>query len=186
MHTIRKARRSDVKPFLDLLTALANFEGLEPPNEGAKRRIVNDIFERKRLRVFVAAVGMKIVGYALYFYTYPSFLARPTLYLEDIFVLEEYRGKGIGSSLFRRCVREARAEGCGRMEWAVLTWNRKAINFYEKVGAKKLDDWHVYRLTSDQFERIVGTGATERVDEVRKVRRGEATVRSDRVRPGRV
>lgn len=158
---IRRARKLDAKAFLGLLTALANFEGLELPDEGAKHRIVNDIFERQRLGLFLATVGTKNVGYALYFYSYSSFLGRPTLYLEDIFVLEEYRGKGIGGSLFRRCVREARAKGCGRMEWAVLTWNRGAIEFYEKVGAKRLNDWYSYRLNSDEFEGIAELGRTK-------------------------
>jgi GNAT superfamily N-acetyltransferase len=160
---IRRAKRSDAKDLLDLLNALARFEGLEPPDEGAKQRVVDDIFVKGRLGAFVAVAGAKRVGYALYFYSYSSFLGRPTLYLEDIFVLEEYRGRGIGSSLFRRCVREAHAKRCGRMEWAVLTWNHRAINFYEKVGAKRLDDWFVYRLDSDQLEKIVEIGAAEHI-----------------------
>jgi len=158
----RRAKRSDATALLDLLIALANFEGLEPPDEEAKQRIVDDIFAKERLGAFVAVVGAKRVGYALYFYSYSSFLGRPTLYLEDIFVLGEYRGRGIGSSLFHRCVREAHAKGCGRMEWSVLTWNHKAIDFYEKVGAKRLDDWYVYRLDSDQFEKIVDKRAAKR------------------------
>ena len=154
--TIRRARRHDASTILRLLIALAEFEGLEPPDKAARLRLVDDIFERKRLEVFLAVVGSRAVGYALYFYSYSSFLGRPTLYLEDIFVLEEYRREGIGSALFRRCVREARIRGCGRIEWSVLAWNRKAIDFYEKAGAKKLTDWHVYRLGSDQFGRISG------------------------------
>jgi GNAT superfamily N-acetyltransferase len=153
---IRRAERRDADALFRLLTALAEFEGLEPPDRAARLRLSNDIFERKRLQVFLAEAGAKAVGYALYFYSYSSFLGRPTLYLEDIFVLKEYRGKGIGSALFRRCIREARVGGCGRMEWAVLTWNRKAIDFYEKAGARRLADWYVYRLDSDQFESVSG------------------------------
>lgn len=153
---IRRVRRPDAEAVLGLLIALAKFEGLEPPDKEARLRLVDDIFKRKRLEVFLAVVGTRAVGYALYFYSYSSFLGRPTLYLEDIFVLEEYRGEGIGSALFRRCVREARLRGCGRMEWSVLAWNRKAINFYDKVGAKKLADWYAYRLDSDQFGRVAG------------------------------
>lgn len=160
--TIRRATRSDTEGFLGLLTALANFERLTPPDAEGERRIVNDLFLRHRLGLFIATVENRQVGYALYFYSYSSFLARPTLYLEDIFVLEEHRGKGIGESLFRRCVREAISSGCGRMEWAVLTWNTKAIDFYEKIGAKRLDEWHVFRLTSDQFEGIVEAGGRAR------------------------
>jgi len=93
------------------------------------------------------------VGYALYFYTYSSFVAKPSLYLEDLFVLEEYRKGGVGFALFRRCVREAISKGCGRMEWAVLAWNEKAIKFYEKLGAKRLSDWYVYRLDERALQR---------------------------------
>lgn len=153
MVSIRRGRRSDSEAFLRLLTALAKFEKLEPPDESTRRRLVKDVFIRRRLGLFVAAVRADIVGYALYFYSYSSFLGRPTLYLEDIFVLDDYRGRGIGSSLFRRCLQEAASKGCGRMEWAVLTWNRNAIGFYERVDARRLDEWHVYRLTSDQFDR---------------------------------
>lgn len=160
--TIRRVRRSDAAAVLGLLTALAAFEGLELPDEKAKARLVNDIFERRRLRVFVAGVGTKSVGYALYFYSYSSFLGRPTLYLEDIFVLEEYRGRGIGSSLFQRCIREAHKKGCGRMEWAVLSWNRKAIDFYERVGADRLDDWCMYRLDLNRSGASARRGVDER------------------------
>jgi GNAT superfamily N-acetyltransferase len=148
---IRRAKRSDARAFLVLLAALAGFERLEPPDEAAKRRIIKEIFVRRRLGLFVAEVGRELVGYALYFYSYSSFLGRATLYLEDIFVTEKHRRKGIGGTLFRRCAREALAKKCGRMEWAVLTWNRKAIDFYEKIGAERLDDWYVYRLSSDKI-----------------------------------
>ena len=144
--------------FLGLLTALAEFEKLEPPDEGAKRRIVDDIFDRGRLGLFLAKVGGKAAGYALYYYSYSSFLARPTLFLEDLFVKDEFRRKGVGASLFQRCVKEARDNGCGRMEWAVLTWNEKAIRFYKEAGAKRLDEWALFRLDSTEFARMAGKG----------------------------
>jgi len=157
---IRKANRIDSRGFLDLLVALANFEHLEPPSTEGRKRIVNDIFSKKRLNLLVAEEYSsrnkkgKLVGYALYFYTYSSFLARPTFYLEDIFVLEDYRGKGVGRELFRRCVNEASKENCGRMEWSVLTWNKKAIRFYEKLGARRLSEWYFYRLTSEGIAQL--------------------------------
>lgn len=106
---------------------------------------------KKLLGIFVAEDldSRRLVGYALYYYSYSSFLARPTLYLEDIFVMESHRKRGIGRGLFLRCVGEARRTGCSRMEWAVLTWNQKAIEFYEKLGAKRLNDWYYYRLSDD-------------------------------------
>jgi|SRR5579872_2256041 len=156
--SVRKATRSDSPGFLKLLVALANYEHLTPPTPAARRRIVNDIFSKKLASLFVAEDRkFRQVGYALYFFTYSSFLARPTLYLEDIFVAEEHRKRGIGKALFLACVREARRRGCGRMEWAVLTWNQSAINFYEKLGARRLDEWHYYRLTSDALEVLSQT-----------------------------
>jgi GNAT superfamily N-acetyltransferase len=150
---IRRARKEDASDFLKLLVALAHFEHLDPPDAEARKRIIRDVFE-KRVNLFLAISDGTAVGYALYFYTYSSFLAKPTLYLEDIFVLEEYRHEGVGSKLFLKCVREAYNRGCGRMEWAVLTWNKKAINFYEKMGARRLKEWYVYRLDAKSLEKL--------------------------------
>jgi GNAT superfamily N-acetyltransferase len=143
---IREGRRSDAAGFFRLVEGLAKFEHLEPPDEAGKKRLLSDIFRKKRIRLLVAAEGRDLVGYALYFFTYSSFLARPTLYIEDIYVLEGRRGSGIGMDLFRRCAKEAVREGCGRMEWAVLKWNQGAISFYEGLGARRLDEWDVFRL----------------------------------------
>jgi len=151
--SIRRGKRSDAKAFLQLVDALAHFEKLTPPDAGTRRRLLEDVFVRKRLGLFVAAQGEEVLGYALYFYSYSSFLGRPTFYLEDIFVLGEHRGTGVGSSLFRRCLEEAETQGCGRMEWAVLDWNRKAIGFYERLGARRLEEWHYYRLERGQFRK---------------------------------
>ncbi len=152
--TIRRGRRTDSADFLRLLLALAEFEHLEPPSAAGQRRIIVDIFEKKRLNLFVASERGKLVGYALYFYTYSSFLAKSTLYLEDLFVLEEHRKKRIGFALLLRCIDEAIKQDCGRMEWAVLGWNKRAIGFYEKLGARRLDEWHFYRLTRDELRQV--------------------------------
>jgi GNAT superfamily N-acetyltransferase len=151
---IRRGRRADAEKFISLVLALAKFEHLDPPSAEGRRRLVDDIFRRKRLNLLVASEGGKLLGYALYFYTYSSFVAKPSLYLEDLYVLEEHRKRGIGFALFRRCVDIALAEGCGRMEWAVLTWNKKALEFYEKLGAKRLSDWYVYRLDEQALGRV--------------------------------
>jgi GNAT superfamily N-acetyltransferase len=155
---VRKGRKADSGRFLRLLLALARYERLHPPSPAGMKRIVQDIFERKRLSLFVASDGRELVGYALYFYTYSSFLAKPTLYLEDLFVLEGHRGRGAGLKLFRRCVEEAVHEGCGRMEWAVLRWNEKAIRFYEKMGARPLKEWSVYRLDEKGLRKARSAG----------------------------
>ncbi|HKT21466.1 MAG TPA: GNAT family N-acetyltransferase [Nitrososphaerales archaeon] len=144
--TVRRGRPSDSRQFMGLLVALAKFERLKPPSNEGRKRILEDVFERKRISLFVAVKDRKLIGYALYFYTYSSFLAKPTLYLEDLFVLDEHRKSGVGFALFRRCVDEAVKEGCGRMEWSVLKWNEKALKFYERLGAKRMSEWVVYRL----------------------------------------
>ncbi len=151
---VRRGRKADTRRFLRLLDALADFQHLEPPTAEGKKRIVADIFVKKRVSLLVALEGRKHVGYALYFYAYSSFLARPTLYIEDLFVLEDYRKLGIGLALFRMCAEEAIKQECGRMEWSVLDWNRKAINFYESMGARHMKEWKVFRLTRDKFASV--------------------------------
>ena len=150
---IRKARRSDSADFIRLVVSLAKFERLAPPTNPAKRRLVLDAFRKKRLNLFLAFVDGNAVGYALYFFTYSSFLARPSLFLEDLFVLEHFRGSGIGKKLFVKCIEEAKKQDCGRMEWCVLTWNKRAIDFYEKMGARRLKEWYYYRLDSKGMEK---------------------------------
>lgn len=142
---VRKGRKNDMVQFLRLVAALAKYEKLEPPSAEGRRRLSRDV-KSGRIRLLVAEEKKVLVGYALYFFTYSSFLAKPTLYLEDLFVLEASRGLGAGFALFRKCVDEAVGAGCGRMEWSVLNWNRPAMEFYESVGAKRLSDWSVYRL----------------------------------------
>jgi GNAT superfamily N-acetyltransferase len=142
--TIRPYARRDAKALVGLVRALAKYEKLRPLTPAAARRLVADI--GRRIRVLIAEEGGKAVGYAIYLFTYSSFLARPTLYLEDIFVLPEHRRGGIGARFFAELHHEARREKCGRMEWVVLDWNAPAHRFYRKLGAKPLEDWITYRL----------------------------------------
>jgi GNAT superfamily N-acetyltransferase len=151
---IRKAQSGDSRRFMGLVRDLAKFERLEPPSAAGGRRLRDDVFKKGRVNLIVAAEGDRLVGYALYFYTYSSFLAKPTLYLEDLFVLEEYRKRGIGFALFRKCVEEAKVKRCGRMEWTVLTWNSKALEFYERLGARRMSDWYVYRLDEEGLGKV--------------------------------
>jgi GNAT superfamily N-acetyltransferase len=151
---IRKATRSDSRSFLKLVNELAKFERLTPPSSTGKRRLVRDTFHKKKLNLLLAFDGKRPIAYALYFFTYSSFLARPTLYLEDLFVIEDYRKRGVGKRLFLELVNESKRERCGRMEWAVLTWNSNAIKFYEKIGASRLDDWYYYRLNEKDISEL--------------------------------
>jgi GNAT superfamily N-acetyltransferase len=150
---VREAEKSDAKSFLKLVVTFARFENLKPPDAAGQRRLVEDIFVKKRLRLLLAEDLKEIVGYALYFFTYSSFAASPILYLEDLFVVESQRGKGTGFDLFRRCVEEAVRNGCCRMEWQVLTWNRKAMDFYEGLGAERMD-LYVYRLDRSSLGKV--------------------------------
>src|SRR5206468_2586938 len=95
----------------------------------------------RRFRTLLGEVDGEVVGYAIYFFTYSTFLARPSLYLEDIFVLPDMRGRGAGKALFCACAAEAVREGCGRMEWQVLDWNQPSIDFYERAGARLMKEW---------------------------------------------
>ena len=153
---IRPTRKSDGKVFLSLINSLADFEKLNRPTKPACRRLLRDGFGRKkRFYAFLAFVGKKPVGYAIIFETYSSFLALPSLYLEDIFVLPEYRSQKIGLRLFKKCLKEAHHRKCGRMEWVVLDWNKKAVCFYEKLGARHLKEWLTFRLERKQFKRLL-------------------------------
>jgi GNAT superfamily N-acetyltransferase len=157
---IRKATRRDSRVFLSLLVKLAEFEHLDPPDAAARHRILEDVFAKKKAKLLLTFVGKVPVGYAFYFYTYSTFLAKPTLYLEDIFVLEKFRKKGLGSKLFLSCVEEAAKNQCGRLEFSVLTWNKNAIRFYEKLGAKRLKEWYSYRLTQETIKQLAETRTT--------------------------
>jgi len=155
---IRKARREDAQAVLGLIVELARFEKLAPPDEAAQKRLIEDAFgPRPRFEIFLAELDKQVVGYAFIFETYSTFRAQPSLYLEDLFVLEEYRGRRVGYALFKHCAQEAVKRGCGRFEWAVLAWNTHAINFYQRLGAKHLDDWHLYRLDGEELDRLASS-----------------------------
>lgn len=146
--TVRKAVASDEPAILALVDALADYERLPRPTTEARGRLITDLFgARPRIECFLAFMDGYPVGYAIILETYSSFLALPTLYLEDLFILEEYRNRGVGKALFATAMEEARRRGCGRMEWTVLDWNQLAIGFYQKLGAEHMKEWNLYRIT---------------------------------------
>ena len=142
--TIRPYRKTDAKAFIGLVKDLAAYERLKPPAPAACRRMCRDI--GRRIEVLMAELDGRPAGYAIYLYTYSSFLGCPTLFLEDIFLRPACRQRGVGRRLFSALRRIARRRGCGRMEWLVLDWNRPAIRFYEKLGARRLREWLLYRM----------------------------------------
>lgn len=144
---IRKAKVSDSSAIIKLIIELAEFEKLTPPDNSQKKKLIKDAFSKNPLfKILIAEVNSFTVGYAFYFFTYSSFLARKTLYLEDIFISQSSRNKGIGKLFFKELQEIAVKNKCGRMEWVVLDWNENAIKFYDKLGAKQLKEWKTYRL----------------------------------------
>jgi GNAT superfamily N-acetyltransferase len=160
---VRAATPADAPAILSLVHGLAAYQKLAPPDAAAQERLIHDMFTTPpRIQAFLAEVGGTPAGYAFIFETYSSFLALPTLYLEDLFVLPEFRNQKAGYALFTHVVGEAHRRGCGRMEWSVLTWNRLAIDFYERLGAQHLADWAMYRLTRPAMETILARKGTLR------------------------
>ena len=154
---LRRATREDGTGLIKLIVSLAQFEKLTPPDEEAQRRLIEHGFgERPRFETWLAFTpeSKEPVAYAMLFETYSSFLARPTLYLEDIFVLPEFRGRGIGSALLRRCIELAHERDCGRVEWTCLDWNTRAQCVYENLGARRMSEWYLYRLTRDRIQEL--------------------------------
>ena len=160
MISIRAATEDDVDRLLELIDALADYEKLDRPDSAARERLRRDGFgDRPLFRAYLGELDGEPVAYAITYQTYSSFLALPTLYLEDLFVLPRARGQGLGGAMFRHLAVEAVEQGCGRMEWVVLDWNQNAIDFYERMGARRLNEWYTYRLTRD---RLLELTAAER------------------------
>jgi GNAT superfamily N-acetyltransferase len=152
---IRALRSGDVPRLLELIDGLADYERLPRPDAAARERLVADaLSDPPRFRTLLAEVDGEVLGYAIYFFTYSSFRARPTLYLEDIFVVPDRRGQGAGMALLRACARQAVANDCARMEWQVLSWNTPSIDFYKRLGARPLEDWLPFRLDEDALRTV--------------------------------
>ena len=147
---VRPLQPADVPRLLELIDGLADYEKLPRPDVAARQRLGADATSNPPgFQTLLAEVDGVVVGYAIYFFTYSTFRARPTLYLEDVFVLPEMRGRGAGVALFRACAREAVARDCARMEWQVLAWNEPSIDFYKRLGARQLGDWLPFRLDDE-------------------------------------
>lgn len=152
---IRAGTRRDAATILALIQGLADFEKLGHEVEATVARIREHGFGRRRyFQTLLCFDGRRAIGFALYFFTYSTFLARPTLYLEDLFVTPDARGRGAGKALLASLARIAERRGCGRMEWAVLDWNAPAIGFYERLGARLRKDWILTRLTGEPLRSL--------------------------------
>jgi GNAT superfamily N-acetyltransferase len=153
--TIRPAERADGPALVRLVRGLADFEQLPPPDDDAARRLISDAFgPRPRFDVLLAEVAGEVRGYALFLETYSTFRAAPSLWLEDLFVDSDVRGRGIGLALMRAVARVAIARGCQRFEWTVLDWNERARRFYQLLGAHLLGEWQVCRVEGDELAAL--------------------------------
>ena len=151
---IRKAVRQDVPLILEFIKGIARYEKMENEVVATTELLEEQLFDKGRAEViFVMEEGAE-VGFALFFHNFSTFLGRSGLYLEDLFVYPEHRGKGYGKALFLELVRIANERGCGRMEWVCLNWNKPSIDFYRSMGAVPLDEWTTYRLTSDAMKEL--------------------------------
>ena len=153
--TIRSAIATDIPALFDLIRALAEYEQLSHQVTGSIEALRIHLFgDRPVAFAIVAEIEGQIVGFALFFYNYSTFLTKPGIYLEDLFVLPEYRRQGIGKALLTHLAQRAVAEGCGRLEWSVLDWNAPAIAFYQRMGADVLPDWRICRVTGDNLTSL--------------------------------
>jgi GNAT superfamily N-acetyltransferase len=154
---IRKAVPGDAELIHLFVCALADYEKLRHEMVATEADIDRALFgPRPYAEAVIADWGGIPVGFALYFYNFSTFAGRPSLYLEDLFVLPEYRGKGIGRALLAHLACIATENGCARFEWTVLDWNEPSIRFYESLGAKRQGEWLIYRLTGDGLARLAG------------------------------
>ena len=152
---IRAAATHDVGAIHGLIRELAAFEKLGHLCTGTEHALATGLFgPRPSAQVVVAELRAEIVGFALFFPTFSTFLARPGLWLEDLYVRPAHRARGVGTRLLRAVARVAVERGCGRFEWAVLDWNAPAIGFYERMGATVMPDWRIARVTGDPLDRL--------------------------------
>jgi GNAT superfamily N-acetyltransferase len=152
---IRTANESDIALILSFIRDLARYEKLEDRVVATEESLRSTLFGNPRFaEVLIGEEDESPVGFALFFHTYSTVLARPGVYLEDLFVKPEARGRGYGRALLAKLSAIAQERNCGRVEWAVLDWNEPSIAFYRALGAVSLDDWKVFRLTGDALDKL--------------------------------
>ena len=147
---------AEFETFFSLIEELADFEELTRPDQEAKARLFNDACgEQPRVQAYLIRIGDEDCGYVITFHSYSSFLAKPTLYLEDIYIQPHRRNQGIGTSIMKQLALKALSDGCGRMEWVVLDWNTSAQEFYHGIGAIQMKEWYPFRLTEEAMQHFI-------------------------------
>ena len=162
--TFRPAEEKDTALLLTFIRALAEYEHMLDQVVATEAILKEWLFDRKVAEAFFALEGETEVGFALYFHNFSTFLGRGGIYLEDLFVLPEHRGKGYGKAILQRLAQIARERGCGRLEWACLDWNKPSIDFYLSLGAVPMDEWTVYRVSGASLIQLSGEGAEQTQD----------------------
>jgi GNAT superfamily N-acetyltransferase len=159
--TIRPATRADVPVVMEFIRDLARYERLEHEVSASEAELGEALFgERPYAEVVFACSGGEPVGFALFFHNFSTFKGRPGIYLEDLFVRPQARGRGIGKRLLAHLAHTALERRCARLEWAVLDWNEPSIGFYRSLGAVPMDEWTIFRLTGDALALLAGSAAT--------------------------
>lgn len=149
-----KASRKDVPIILQFIKDLARYEKLENEVIATEELIEEWLFDKEKAEVIFAVVDHKKIGFALFFHNFSIFLGRAGLYLEDLYIMPEYRGHGYGKAMIKELARIAVTRGCGRLEWWCLDWNQPSIDFYLSLGAKAMDEWTVYRITGESLRKL--------------------------------
>lgn len=153
---LRPACRSDVPTILMFIKALADYEDLLDEVIADEALLERQLFDEKRAEVVLAVSDGKEIGFALFFHNFSTFLGRSGIYLEDLFILPEYRGRGFGKAILSYLARLALSRGCGRLEWSCLDRNTPSVEFYLSLGAQRMDEWTVYRVTGDTLNSLGG------------------------------
>lgn len=154
MMTIRFATENDCALILHFIRDLAEYEKMADQVVASEELLREWIFEKQKAEVLFVCEEGKELGFALFFHNFSTFLGRAGIYLEDLFVLPEYRGKGYGKALLKKLAQIAVERGCGRLEWSCLDWNSPSIDFYRSLGAIPMDDWTTYRLTGETLKKL--------------------------------
>lgn len=152
--SFRTATRQDTGLLLEFIRELADYENMREQVVASEEILGEWLFEKGIAEAFFVMEGNREVGFALYFYNFSTFLGRGGIYLEDLYVLPAYRGRGYGKAILQRLAKITLEKGCGRLEWACLDWNRSSIDFYRSLGAAALEDWTVYRVSGETLERL--------------------------------
>lgn len=151
---LKRAKIEDTGLILDLIKEIATYEKMLDQVVATEESLKESIFNKKEAEVLLVELNKEVIGYVLYFFNYSTFIGRGGFYLEDIYIKEQYRKNGYGKAIFKVLGKIAYENGCERMEWACLNWNKPSIEFYKSLGAVGMDEWTVYRLTRDKIKTL--------------------------------